>query len=310
MLAPVTLPDGRRITPSTYARAAGITFESVDKILGKLGRPLGLKSYKPFYTANEAFLQSFLGMAGLPIEMVTAFPSEEPLVLLTAQAADDPSILSKIEHQLLQKKSVIITSGLLRLLQERGIRHIAEVELPGRTALVGNFLAGGRTAASSKPVLIPQLTYRTNDSWEVVSAIDGDNGWPLLHDAPYAGGHLYILVVPENFSDLSELPEPALTSIRQVLTRHLPVQLEAPGKVSLFLYDNDTFIVESFRDEPVDICVAVDPKHSSIEDLSSGENIATHARKTERSWDAPHLPERRFASLRLPPHSYRTFKIR
>ena len=77
-----------------------------------------------------------------------------------------------------------------------------EIEDTGRVALVSQFLAGrGGLSASDKPILIPQIAYRTNDSWELVSAIDGDNGWPLLHDADYAGGHLYVLVVPENFAD-------------------------------------------------------------------------------------------------------------
>ena len=31
------------------------------------------------------------------------------------------------------------------------------------------------------------------------------------------------------------------------------MRLEAPAKVSLFAYDNGTFIVENFRDEPVDV---------------------------------------------------------
>ncbi|MEJ0099265.1 MAG: hypothetical protein WDO12_05765 [Pseudomonadota bacterium] len=38
-----------------------------------------------------------------------------------------------------------------------------------------------------------------------------------------------------------------------MLSLQLPVRLEAPSKVSLFAYDNGTFIVENFRDEAVDV---------------------------------------------------------
>ena len=309
-LAPIALPDGTCVPPTTIARAAGVTFESVDRFLGKLGRPAGLKSYKPCHSAGEAFLQSFLGMAGIPMDIVPEFPTGDEIVLLTAQAADDPAIVDRIEARLRAHKKVVITSGLLRALQGRGLARIAELEDSGRVALVRNYLVGWNQVAGEKPVLIPQITYRTNDSWELVSAVDGDNGWPLLHDADYAGGHLYILTIPENFSDLSELPEPVLSAIRKTLTAHLPVQLEAPGRVSLFLYDNGTFIVESFRDAPVGVRVAVGLDRAAIEDLLSGETLAGEVRNVSLRWDRPPVPDKRVIAFTLPPHSYRVFRLK
>jgi hypothetical protein len=253
----ISRPLGRSAPGATPAQsataAAKRAFDAVDPVLGKLGKPVALRSYKPFHSIGEDHLQSFLGMIGLPMEIVPDFPDADPLVLLTEEAAADPKIVEKIEKHIRANKSVVITSGLLRALQTRGIGRIAEIEVTGRVALVSQFLAGrGALATSDKPVLIPQLQYRTNDSWELVSAIDGDNGWPLLHDADYAKGHLYVLVIPENFSDLYHYPAPALNEIRRVLSLSLPVRLEAPSKVSLFAYDNGAFIVENFRDEPVD----------------------------------------------------------
>ncbi len=310
VMAPIALPDGTRVPPTTVARAAGVTFASVDRFLGKLGRPVGLKSYKPYHSVGEAFLQSFLGMAGIPMDIVPEFPAGDDVVLLTAQAADDPAIVDKIEAQLRAHKKVVITSGLLRALQGRGLGRIAEIEDSGRVASVRNYTVRWQVVTGDKPILIPQITYRTNDSWELVSAVDGDNGWPLLHDADYTGGHLYVLTIPENFSDLSELPEPVLSAIRQVITAHLPVQLEAPGKVSLFLYDNGTFIVESFRDEPVDVRVVVGLDHSAIEDLLSGESVAGTVREVAPRWDRPPKPDKRVIAFTLPPHSYRVFRLK
>lgn len=53
------------------------------------------------------------------------------------------------------------------------------------------------------------------------------------------------------------LPEGALNQIRTVLGRDLKARLEGPAKVSLFVYDNDKVIVESFLDEPVSVKVVV-----------------------------------------------------
>ena len=52
-------------------------------------------------------------------------------------------------------------------------------------------------------------------------------------------------------------PEGALNQIRTVLGRDLKARLEGPAKVSLFVYDNDKVIVQSFLDEPVSVKVVV-----------------------------------------------------
>jgi hypothetical protein len=303
------LANGAKAT--TYARVAGVSFEAVDKTLGALGKPLGLKSYKPFHSGGEAFLQNYLGMVGLPMEMVTEFPEQEPIVLLTAQAADDPKIVDKIEKHVHAGNTVVITSGLLKALQGHGIERIVEIEDTGRVALVKDFKTGRRAGLveSDKAILIPQIGYNTNDSWELVSAVDGDNGWPLLQDADYVKGQLQVLTIPENFADLYHYPQTALNAIRRVITKHLPVQLEAPSKVSLFLYDNNTFLVENFRDEPVKAGAALGLKVNQIQDVSTGQKIATTERKESPGWEKPEVAVAKIAAFTIPPHSFRAFRI-
>jgi hypothetical protein len=194
-------------------------------------------------------------------------------------------------------------------LQGRGLGRIVELEDSGRVALVSQFIAGrGEISTSAAPMLIPQITYRTNDSWELVSAVAGDNGWPLLHDADYLKGHLLVLTIPENFADLSNYPAPALNAIRRVITRALPVTLEAPGKVSLFVYDNDTFIVHNFRDEPVDAAVNLRAGVGAIRDLGSGEQVGTTERQEAPRFGAPPVASS-VAAFTIAPHSFRAFRI-
>jgi hypothetical protein len=310
VMKPIPLAGGSTVEPTSYARVAGVSFEEIDPLLGALGKPVALRSYRPYHAAGEDFLQSFLGMIGLPMEIVPEFPAGDPIILLTAEAAHDQDIVAKIEHQLRAGKKVVITSGLLRALADRGIKRIAEIEDTQRVALVKTFQAGwGPTADSEKAILIPQIGYRTNDSWELVSALDGDNGWPLLQDAGYVNGHLYVLTVPENFADFYAYPEPALNAIRRVLTAELPVQLEAPSKVSLFTYDNGTFVVENFRDEAVDAKVVLREGQSGLEDLLTHESIAAEQRNV---MGRPSTPPTviHVAAFKLPPHSFRGFRVR
>jgi hypothetical protein len=295
--------------PEPAAAAAARAFNAVDKVLGALGRPLALRSYKPFHSTGEDHLQSFLGMIGLPMEMVPAFPEADPVVLLTEEAAADAKIVEKIEKHVRAGKSVVITSGLLRALQSRGIGRIAEIEHSGRVAQFSQFMVGNQaTVSADAPLLIPQLTYRTNDSWELISALAGDNGWPLLHDADYAKGHLFVLVVPENPADFYRYPATALNEIRRVLTAQLPVRLEAPAKVSLFTYDNGSFVVHNFRDEPVDISVVLRGGGDAIVDIASAERINTTPRAaTGRG--ATQATAGSAARIALPAHGWRAFRL-
>ena len=309
VVKPVTA-NGTTFTPALYARVAGVSFEAVDKLLGALGKPVGIPSYKPYNSqGSEDFLQNYIGMAGIPVEMVPEFPVDAPVVLLTAQAAADPQIVERIEAQLKRGKNVVMTSGLLKALQGRGLARIAELEDSGRVASVSQFQAGrGELVSSAAPILIPQITYRTNDSWELVSAISGDNGWPILHDADYLDGQLQVLTIPENFSDLSNYPEPVLNAIRRVVTAPLPVKLEAPGKVSLFVYDNGAFIVHNFRDTPVDAAVSLRAGVSGISDLMSDATVAASERKEPVRFGAPPVVSS-VAKFTVGPHSFRAFKV-
>jgi hypothetical protein len=41
----------------------------VDRFIGKMGNPIGVKSYKPFHSYGEDYLPSYLGMAGIPMDI-------------------------------------------------------------------------------------------------------------------------------------------------------------------------------------------------------------------------------------------------
>ncbi len=277
MYTPVKTDSGAVIADSRMGRAAGPVFEKVDSFLARLGKPVGVDTYKPFHSYGEDHLPSYLGMVGIPMNIVPEFPSSSKTVLLTEQARFDPQIVAKIKRHLAAGNNVVITSGLLKALQGKGIEDIVELEYTGRTVAVREFL-GGRGMASAPPVepdiLIPEIRYFTNDSWEVVSAFTSPtrtSGTPVLLSAKYSRGVLYVLTIPNAPGDLYSYPPPVLRAIRDVLARDMFVRLDAPSRVSLFVYDNDTFIAESFRDEPVEARILADKRITRLRDLVTGE---------------------------------------
>ena len=310
MMKPVNLNGGEPVKPTTIARAAGYAFETVDKFLGKLGNPVGIKSYRPYNAVGEDYLQSFLGMIGLPMDESPEFPKEDSVILLTQEAAFDKDIVSKIKAQLVQGKSVIITSGLLKSLQGKGIEDIAEIRYTDRKAFVKDFVVGfGKTAQSAKPILIPQIAYLTNDSWEMLSAIDGPNGWPILHEADYSKGKFYVLVIPDNFADLYNMPAPALNILRKALCSQMKVQIEGPSNVSIYVYDNNTCVVESFLPETTEINLVTTKEYKKLTDLQTNETFPGTARAAQRMWFLPKDNGTNAFTISIKPHSFRVFKF-
>lgn len=281
--------NGREtVTPTTMARIADVVLRKTDDLVGKLGNPVGIQSYKVFHAPGEEFLQNYLGMIGLPMDMYSVFPEGQKTVLLTAQAATDPELTAKIERQLRVGGDVVITTGLLKAVPEK-IADICELQCDDLKAIVNDF---GRYGKSEKDILIPQLRYWTNDSWEVVSAgrplTGGVSGWPIFHRATYSNGTLYVLTIPDDFGNLYDYPAGALNTIRRLMSKGLDLYLEGPSKVSVFLYDNRTVIVENFNDEPVDVRLVGNAGPLKLTDLETGESSEP--------------------AMTLKPHSYRAFK--
>lgn len=304
MMKPVADKTGKMVSPTTIARAAGYTFETIDRFLGQLGKPMGVKSYKPFHSTGEEFLQNYMGMIGVPMDIVPQFPENEPIIFLTEQAKSDPLIVSKIKKQLLAGKDIMVTSGFLKAMQDKGLSDIVELRVTDAKASVKEFVAGwGPHIYSEREMIIPQIKYITNDSWEVVSAFNATNGWPIVHRGDYAKGKFYVLTIPDNVIDLYQLPVEVLTKIKEILTPNMPALLEGPGYTSLFVYDNNTVIVESFSNETRQVKLRLADGFSKAKNLVSGQEISGEKKEYFQSWRQPPVIKS-VLNLELKPHSY------
>ena len=295
----------KTITPTTMARIADVTLRKADQLVGKLGNPIGIKSYKPFHALGEDFLQNYLGMIGLPMDMYPTFADDQKVMLLTEQAAGDKDIMTKIKGQLQRGRNVIITSGLLKAIPEK-IAEVCELRCSDLKAIVNDF---GRYGQSTRDILIPQVRYQTNDSWEVISAgrplTGGVSGFPILHKAKYMNAYLYVLTIPDDMGNLYDYPSAALTEIRRVMSQDLDFYLDGPAKVSLFLYDNKTLIVENFNDALVDVKLVCEPdRFKRLKNLDDQTRVEGKLEDYYVGW---HKKNATKFAVSLKPHSYMAF---
>jgi hypothetical protein len=297
----------------TMARVAGYSLDQVDAFLGKLGKPIGVASYKPHHSTGEDFLHNYIGMIGIPIDLYPTFPESADLVLLTEAARTDPAIVARIKAQLVAGKSVVITSGLLRALQGKGIEDIVEVEPTERRIIADGYSTGfgsGPRAVTpgSPPILFPQIRFLTNDAWALVSAMADKVGFPLLLMDRYANGILYVWTMPDNPHHLYDLPPEVTTAVKDVLMKGFFVRLDGPSQVALFAYDNRTFVVESFLPAAVDVKVSVTGDAKKLRNLVTGEIVEGHEPPPPQwRWRRPDEEKRVVFDLHLLPHSYAPF---
>jgi len=305
--------------PATMARAAGYALDQADAVVGHLGTPIGIKSYRPPHATGEDFLHNYLGMLGVPIEMTPAFPDDAPVVLLTEDAKGDPDIVAHIKRHLLAGKTVVVTSGLAQALQGRGLEEIVELETSGRRFLADGYSTGfgpgNRAALTNKatgapPILFPQIGFLTNDAWALVSAMSDGNGYPLLLLDRYGTeGRLFVWTMPDDFHNLYHLPPPVVSAVKDVLMQGFPVRLDGPNQVALFAYDNNTFVVESYLPGDADVKVRTLGAATKLRDAATGEILTGRPPPAPAGpWHRPEEPRIGF-DVHLAPHSFRVFEI-
>jgi hypothetical protein len=185
----------------------------------------------------------------------------------------------------------------LKALQGKGIEDIAELEVTGQKAVVREFPRWGGLSRSETDIVIPQIRYATNDAWDILTTAAKGTGYPMLVQAGYSKGVLYVLTIPDNFGDLYNLPAEVLTQIRTVIAGDLPVRLEGPSQIGLFAYDNGKFIVENFAapgGNTVAARAVVDKKFTKLVDVETGQTIDGQAKGDKMVFE-----------LTLPPATYR-----
>jgi hypothetical protein len=77
--------------------------------------------------------------------------------------------------------------------------------------------------------------------------------------------------------------------------------------VSLFVYDNNTFIVESFLPGETKIKIAAGEGINKLIDLETNEQISGSGKSSGMIWGRER-EEKSLFDLTLKPHSYRVFK--
>ena len=78
---------------------------------------------------------------------------------------------------------------------------------------------------------------------------------------------------------------------------------------SLFLYDNNTFVVHSFKDEPCEFNIVLDEAGKTLTDLLTDQKHMPKLREAAMGWGRKTGTDKYVYSITVPPHSFRSFSI-
>ena len=242
------------IAGNKHATPLGFMYDKLDMILGRLGEPVGLKTYIPFNSQGDDHIEDFIGMIGVPMEPVCDFPEYKEdvpsnrKVFVTAASLTDSQIVEKIRRFVEAGGHVIATSSFMigALQKYPEISELTSVSYTNRTLTADEFQTPVAIAhfknyvKSAQPIEFPILEHRNNATWSIMNAGHGEYHESILCYDTYGRGRFTVLCTPEMPSKLYDLPAPVLTAIRKELEVS-GIWIDGGSGVSLFTYDNKTF---------------------------------------------------------------------
>ncbi len=222
-------------------------------------------------------------MCGVPLEPYPEYPFEAKTIFLTENAAKDKELICKIKKSLSNGADVMVTSGLVSKLGEEFL-ELAHISYSNKKVLAKNYMCsedGGVTVGgnleASKEIILTQPQFFTNDVWQIAGAYGEDNNTPVLMKTKYSKGRLFVLTIPDDQGNLYHYPGLILNTIRGILSKDLPVVLEGDAKITLFVYDNHTFILRSFLPYFSKASVIVKKEAAVLTDLENNRTLEGEA---------------------------------
>ncbi len=260
-----------------------------NRVAGLLkGEARGVPTYMPFGSRGEYNIAGYLGMAGIPLDPVTTFPTESQNAIFCLNSAQDPNLASELIARLNAGKDIFITYGLWKKLAAEGsefknvlslLPYSGQVSSP-RFGLMEGF--GEKLVQADRSFTFPGIEPTTWPETRDVTLSREDYDFAVLMRIPYLNGTIYILNMPSDSYDLLELPTEVLNAIRQPFAKELGVQLDGAGHVGMYLFGKDQYVLYnmSSRIEPVSLKFMKAVPESGWKELVRGEQVKVNVDST------------------------------
>ena len=299
----------------------GKDLQRMDKIMDKVGKPVGTAVYEPFNSDGEDMIYNYYGLRGLSFEPTPYFDMDAPVMLLTSSSAKDEEVIDKLRAYLKSGKTAIITSGFLKDTWDRGIRDFTNLRRTGNWMNGTEYMTGERNHAKESgvfkgkgPVNVEVFNNKDNAGWTDVSIIDRQFNAPLFNEEDYSKGQVFTLNIPANYADVYNIPAGAMDVIARHVSLGQKVYISSEDKVSLYQYDNGVFGLHNLEFHSSFVRVHVRGEAKGIRNIETGAVYDRLIPSPERSIAgdaASFLPEEEesFIDIKVESGKYTFFEI-
>ena len=230
----------------------------------------GVPGYKPVNSdpGGDMYLMDYVGMLGVPLLPVAAFPEDAAVVFLPTQAAADPAISAKLDALVSRGGRAIVTAGFVANVPDTaalaGLRgpvildpvNVPAVSVDGQTHSVeyGLDLAARLEIAGAEVLLetpdeqgaIPFLTRHRAGEGEIYVV----NCHTFSQEDFDTVGE--VLLAPRPLG-LLELPQAAVDRLREAFIEPIGLAMEAPAWVTFQPFGNRSAFIQNYNLEPATI---------------------------------------------------------
>lgn len=235
---------------SLYGASVGFMADKLDELLDNVGNPIGIPCYIPNASQGEDNVQDFLGMNGFPIITTPFFPEDAKTILLTASSAYDKDIVNKLEAFVANGGKAIVTNGFVLETLERGLKTLTSVRYRGKRVTCKDFVMERnnkwQSVTGPEAITFPLMEFRNNSTWgALVKGLLNEESYTLLSRDTYGDGEMMMMVVPDAYATVRNFPKEVLNRFREEFEVN-GITLIGDANISLFPYDNDSFILYNY----------------------------------------------------------------
>jgi len=197
-------------------------------------------------------------MIGLPMAPCTAFPADARTAIFTQHSLRDPKLAAELVGRIRAGKEVFLTWPLLQNLRATELGRVLNVIAEGGTVASSNFRVRefqwhSNSVGAARPFAFPKIQLSTWPYVREVALVREDADFGVLLTAPYLGGEVDVLNLPDNSYDLLRLPEPVLDAIRKCFVAELGVRLVGPSGVALYPFGDRQYVLYNLNDGPAKV---------------------------------------------------------